>query len=61
MAFFEWFYKVAIIQSICILAILSSVLVTKYFFKNEYSALAEFYKTEILSDTSVYEVLSDAV
>lgn len=61
MTFFEWFYKVVIIQSVCVLIILSSVLVTKYFFKSEFSVLEEFYKTEIMNDTDIKEVLSGEI
>lgn len=61
MTFFEWFYKVVIVQSICVVLIISSVVVMKYFFKAEYVKAKEFYKSEIMSDTDINEVLLDEI
>lgn len=61
MAFFDWFYKVLIIQTICVLIILSAVVVMKYFFKGQFSKIAKFYNQNIMADTSIAEVLADAV
>ncbi len=57
MTFFEWFYKIVIAQSICVLIILSSVCVIKYFFGSEYIKVENFYREEILSDTKLSEVM----
>lgn len=61
LAFFDWFYKVLIIQTICVLIILSAVVVMKYFFKGQFSKIAEFYNQNIMADTYIAEVLEDAV
>ncbi len=61
MTFFEWFYKVVIVQSICVILILLSVVTMKYLFKEEYVKIKDFYKTEILNDTDVNEVLLDEI
>lgn len=61
MSFFEWFYKVVIIESVCVLLIISSIFIVKYFFKSEYPIVFEFYKTEIMSDTDVSEVLNGEI
>ena len=61
MAFFDWFYKVLIIQTICVLIILSAVVVMKYFFQGQFSKIAEFYNQNIMADTYIAEVLEDAV
>ena len=61
MTFFEWFYKTVIAQSICVLIILISVLVIKYFFNGTYQKLAEFHSEYIKSDTSVSEVMKGEI
>lgn len=61
MTFFEWFYKTVIVQSICVLIILASVLVIKYFFKGTFQKIETFYKQEIMADTKVSEVLEGEV
>lgn len=61
MTFFDWFYKVIIIQTVCVLIILSGVLVVKYFFKNEFSKVREFYNENIMADTYIAEVLEDEI
>ncbi|MBE6787564.1 MAG: hypothetical protein E7537_04370 [Ruminococcaceae bacterium] len=61
MSFFEWFYKIIIVQGICILIILLSVISVKYFFKSEYKKAQDFHKTEIMSDTDIKEVLSSEI
>lgn len=61
MTFFEWFYRAVIIQGICVLLILSSVVVIKYFFKSEFKRVQNFYDTHIAVDTDINEVLKDEV
>lgn len=61
MTFFEWFYKTVVVQSVCILIILLSVVVMKYFFKSAYNEVEKFYREEILSDTSISEVLPNEI
>ncbi len=57
MTFLDWFYKVLILQSVCIIIMLSAVLILKYFYKGEFSRVENFYKEYITSDTDVNEVL----
>lgn len=57
MTFFEWFYKVVIVQSVCVFLIIASVLVVKYFFKDTYKQVKDFYNDHLNSDTSVSEVI----
>lgn len=59
--FFEWLYKVCIVQTVCVVIILVSVLVIKYFFKDTFSQIQKFYNTHILSETKISEVLSDEI
>ncbi len=59
MTFFEWFYKVVIVESVCVLLIILSLLTMKYFFKDEFERAEDFYQKNMTVDTDVYEVLSD--
>lgn len=61
MTFFEWFYKAVIIQGICVLLILLSIFIIKYFFKFEFEKVSKVYQKYITTDTDVNEVLSDEV
>ncbi len=61
MTFFEWLYKVIILQGICVLLILLGVLTIKYFFKGEFGQVQSFYQNYIAVDTDINEVLSDEV
>ncbi len=57
MTFLEWFYKVFIIQAVYILIMLSTVLILKYFYKEEFKNVQDFYQEYIISNTDVNEVL----
>ena len=61
MTFLEWFYKVIILQGICVLLIILSLLAVKYFLKAEFKKVQTFYNDNIVVDTDVNEVLSNAV
>lgn len=61
MTFFDWFYKVLIIQTICVLIILAGVMTIKYFFKNQFLKVTEFYKENIMADTYIAEVMGDEI
>lgn len=61
MTFFEWFYKTVIVQSVCVLIILVSIITMKYFFKDTYKEIKNFYRQEILSDTKISEVLPNEI
>ncbi len=61
MTFFEWFYKTVIVESVCVLIILISIIIMKYFFKSAFLEVEKFYTQEILSDTKIEEVLSNEI
>ena len=61
MTFFEWFYKVIILQAVCVLLIILSVLAVKYFYKSEFKKVQAFYYENIAVDTDINEVLKDEV
>ena len=61
MTFFEWFYKVIILQAVCVVLIISSMLTIKYFFKDEFQKVKAFYRHNVVVDTDINEVLGDAV
>ena len=61
MTFFEWFYKTVIVESICVLIILLSIIIMKYFFKSTFLQVDKFYTQEILSDTRIEEVLPNEI
>ena len=61
MTFFEWFYKVIILQAVCVLIIILSLLAIKYFFKGEFKEVQAFYYENIAVDTDINEVLKDEV
>lgn len=51
------FYKIMITQLCAAILLLLLVLGIKLFSKKEYTQIKEFYKQELLSETSVEEVL----
>lgn len=57
----EWFYKTVMVQGICVLVILLSVIIMKYFFKSAFLQTEKFYRDNILSDTKISEVLPDEI
>ena len=59
MSFFEWFYKCLIVQGICVFMIISAVILTRFFVKDLYQDLKEFYREFGFLDTSISEVLED--
>lgn len=54
------FVAVLITQSICVLIIIASVLVTKFFFKTQYKKLAGWYEKNAAVGVSAEEVLKQA-
>lgn len=52
-----YYINIIITQTICVVIVLLSVLVLKYFFKGEYKAVKNWYKTEIATNTDIDEVL----
>ena len=57
MKFWDSFVKLLITQFAVALVIILSVLVLKFGFKDVYKDFADWYKANILTDTSVYEVI----
>ncbi|MBE6750003.1 MAG: hypothetical protein E7560_02445 [Ruminococcaceae bacterium] len=53
------FANIIITQGICVLIILTSVVVIKYFFKSTYKKLESFYSAYICSDTDINEVIGE--
>lgn len=53
--------RLIIAQAVCILIILSSVLVIKYFFKGTYKQLTKWYIDNVCVDTDINEVLEDEI
>lgn len=51
------YINIIIAEGICVLVILLSVLVLKYFFKAEYKDFKKWYNTEITTDTRIEEVI----
>lgn len=54
----KWLH-IIITQFICVAIILSTILITKFFFKDTYTELKEWYKTNICNDTDINEILQD--
>lgn len=53
--------RLIIAQAVCVLIILSSVLVIKYFFKGTYKQLTKWYIDNVCVDTDINEVLEDEI
>ena len=53
--------KLIIAQTVCVLIIISSVLVIKYFFKGTYKQLTKWYIDNVCVDTDINEVLEDEI
>lgn len=51
------YINIIITEILCMLVILVSVLVLKYFFKGEYKEFKAWYNTEITADTKIEEVI----
>ena len=54
-------YQLIIVQSICVILVLSVVLFTKYFFKDTYNHIKTWYTQNVMVDTDINEVLSDEI
>lgn len=55
----DCFASIIITQSICVVLILLTVLVVKYFFKGTYNQAKEWYSQNICVDTDIEQVISD--
>lgn len=58
---FDKIAALIITQSVCVLIIITSVLVTKYFFKGTYKKLGSWYKENVCVTTDINEVLSNEI
>lgn len=61
MKFFDKVLPLIIAQSVCVLIIISSVLVLKYFFKSTYLQVKNWYSQNVCVDTDINEVLNDEI
>lgn len=61
MTFFEWFYKVVIVQGICVILVLLSVILARYFMPEIFAEMKNFYTKNLTPDTSISEVLNDEI
>ena len=57
--FYFSFIRIAAVQLICVFLLTGAVFGVKIFGKKEYKAARNFYKTELLSETSADEVLRE--
>lgn len=57
MSFYEYFYKILTVQSIAVLIIIISIFTMKWFFKDFYRETEKFYRSQILVDTEISEVI----
>ncbi len=53
----ETFFKIIIVEIICVAVILLSVISVKYFFKSTYSEVEKWYKANITVDTDIKQVI----
>ena len=53
----ETFFKIIIVEIICVAVILLSVISVKYFFKSTYSEVKKWYKANITVDTDIKQVI----
>ncbi|MBE6727912.1 MAG: hypothetical protein E7562_04605 [Ruminococcaceae bacterium] len=53
----NYFFKIIVTETLAVIFVLLTVLTVKLFFKKEFSALKVWYCDNLLSDTSVSEVL----
>ncbi len=51
------YINIIIAEAVCMIIVLLSVLVIKYFFKTEFKNLKKWYTAEITADTTVQEVI----
>lgn len=57
--FYFSFIRIAAAQVICVFLLAAAIFGVKTFWKKEYKAARNFYKTHILSETSADEVLRE--
>lgn len=55
----RWF-KIIVVQSICVAIILLTILFVKFFFKNTYKELKNWYQNNLCSETKISEVTDNS-
>ncbi len=53
------YMKICIVQSVFVIAVILSVLATKYFFKGTYQKIKNWYEQNICVSTDVNEVMEE--
>lgn len=53
----DMYLNIIIVQSLCVVVILASVLTVKYFFVGTYNKVKEWYSSNICIDTDINQVL----
>ena len=61
MTFFEWFYRTLIVQTVCVLLLLTGVIFAKYFWSETYIQIKDFYMEKIACDTKISEVFEGEI
>lgn len=51
------FHKIVIVQAICVLVLLMGIVLMRYCSKETFERIKEFYEQELLTETTVEEVL----
>ena len=53
------YMKISIVQAVFVLAVILSLVITKYFFKNTYTQIKQWYEQNICVSTDVNEVMEE--
>ncbi len=61
MNFWNAYVKMLIVEGVAALVIIISVLTVKFFFKDTYKNLSEWYKENVLVDIDISEVIKSEV
>ena len=61
MNFWNAYVKMLIVEGVAALFIIISVLAVKFFFKDTYKDLSEWYKENVLVDTDISEVINSEI
>lgn len=55
----DTYMKISIVQAAFVLAVILSLVITKYFFKNTYTQIKQWYEQNICVSTDVNEVMEE--
>lgn len=53
------FANILIVQAVFVILVLTTVIISKYFFTDIYSEMKKFYKEQICSETHISEVIGE--